>query len=132
MITREDYFMGRDKDSPPTEQMRKWADETIYRANLLLSRYYQANPEAEKTRVTSGYRTLAINSATPNSAPRSKHLTCQAVDLSDPDGELDDWCMDNQKQLEQVGLWMEHPSATKGWCHLQIVPPRSGKTVFFP
>lgn len=132
MITKDDYFMGRDKDAPPTEQMRKWADETIYRVNLLLSRYYQANPDAEKTKVNSGYRPPSVNVATPGAAPRSKHLTCQAVDLADPDGELDDWCMDNQKVLEQVGLWMEHPSATKGWCHLQIAPPRSGKTVFYP
>ena len=132
MITREDYFMGRDKSYPPSEAMLKNAEETIYRVNLLLSLYYQADPDAEKTKVTSGYRPPLINAATPNAAPRSKHMTCQAVDLADPEGELDDWCMDNQKVLEQIGLWMEHPSATKNWTHLQIAPPRSGKTVFYP
>ena len=132
MITRDDFMMGRDKTYPPTEAMLKNAEETIYRTNLLLSLYYQANPEAEKTKVTSGYRPLIINSATPGAASRSKHMTCEAVDLSDPEGELDEWCIENLKILEQVGLWQEHPAATKGWTHLQIVPPKSGKRVFYP
>lgn len=132
MITSEDFMMGRNKIYPPSEAMLKNAEETIYRTNLLLSLYYQANQDAERTKVTSGYRPAIINAATPNAAPRSKHITCEAVDLADPEGELDDWCMDNGKALEQVGLWQEHPSATKGWCHLQIVPPKSGRRVFYP
>lgn len=132
MITLADYMMGRDETDPPSEEMRKNADETIYLANLLLSWYYHDKPDAEKTKVTSGYRPSSVNANTPGASARSKHLTCQAVDLSDPEGELDDWCMENQKTLEQVGLWLEHPSATKGWTHWQIVPPRSGKRVFYP
>ena len=132
MITLTDFWMDRDKIVPPSEEMRKNADETIYRANLLLSWYYHDNPDAEKVKVTSGYRPPAINAQTPGAAARSKHMTCQAIDLSDPDGELDDWCMENGKMLEQVGLWQEHPSATKNWVHWQIVPPRSGKRVFYP
>jgi hypothetical protein len=132
MITKEDFMMGRDKTYPPSESALRNAEETIYRVNLLLSFYYQAEPAAERTKVTSGYRPPIINSATPGAAPRSKHMTCEAVDLADPEGELDDWCMDNARALEQVGLWQEHPSATKGWAHLQIVPPKSGKRVFYP
>lgn len=132
MITLDDFFMGRDKDYPPSEALRKNADETIYRANLLLSWYYHDNPDAERAKVTSGYRPPAVNTKTPGAATRSKHMTCEAVDLSDPEGELDEWCMEHQKMLEQVGLWMEHPSATKNWTHLQTVPPRSGKRVFYP
>jgi hypothetical protein len=45
---------------------------------------------------------------------------------------LDDWCLEHPEVLQEIGLWQEHPAATKGWCHLQIVPPRSGKRVFFP
>lgn len=132
MIIKDDYWMGRDRDYPPSEALLRNADETVYRANLLLSRYYQAQPDAERTKVTSGYRPAAINAQTPGAAQRSKHMTCQAVDLADPDGDLDEWCMANVIALEQIGLWQEHPSATKGWCHVQIVPPKSGKRVFYP
>jgi len=132
MITLDDYFQGRDRGFPPSEELRKNADETVYRVNLLLARYYQAHPTAEKTKVTSGYRPPMVNAATPGAAPRSKHLTCQAVDLSDPEGELDEWAFNNQKILEEVGIWMEHPACTKGWFHGQIIQPRSGRRVFWP
>jgi hypothetical protein len=68
----------------------------------------------------------------PNASPRSKHLSCQAIDLDDPNDALDAWCLDNLAVLESIGLWLEHPDATPGWCHLQIVPPQSGRRVFMP
>ena len=37
-----------------------------------------------------------------------------------------------EASLASLGLWMEHPLATKGWCHLQVVSPRSGMRVFYP
>lgn len=84
--------------------------------------------------VSSGWRPAPVNSSTPNAAPNSKHMTGQAIDIYDPDGELDDWLLTNygQASLTALGLWMEHPSATKSWCHVQTVPPRSGARVFFP
>jgi hypothetical protein len=84
--------------------------------------------------VSSGWRPPAVNEATPGAAPRSKHLSCQAVDLYDPDGDLDDWLMtdDGQHVMQDLGLWLEHPAATKTWCHVQTVPPRSGRRVFYP
>jgi hypothetical protein len=132
MITLQDYLMGRDKIEQPSEVLLRNAEETIYRANLLLSRYYQANPDAERVKVTSGYRPAVVNAKTLGAAPRSKHLTCEAVDLSDPEGELDEWCEANIKVLQDIGLWMESPGATKGWTHLQIIGPKSGKRVFYP
>jgi len=82
--------------------------------------------------ISSGWRPPAVNARVPNAAPRSKHMTGDAVDLYDPEGELDEWCMEHLDVLAELGLWMEHPSATKGWCHLQQVPPRSGRRVFWP
>ena len=132
MITLDDFFMGRDKIYPPSHELIGNARVTVDRANLLLAQYYAANPGADRAHVTSGYRPPAINADTPGAAVRSRHMTCQAVDLTDPDGLLDDWCYDNPAVLASIGLWQEHPSATKGWCHVQIVPPRSGKRVFYP
>lgn len=62
----------------------------------------------------------------------SKHLFGQAVDISDPNCELQKWIMDNVKLLEEVGLWCEDFSATKNWVHFQTVPPKSGKRFFLP
>ena len=82
----------------------------------------------------SGWRPPAVNAATPGAALRSKHMLCQAIDVHDPEGLIDNWLMTPQGQdaLTKIGLWLEHPSATKGWSHWQTVPPGSGNRVFYP
>lgn len=62
----------------------------------------------------------------------SKHLYCQALDIADPNKELQKWCLDNVALLESIGLWMEDFSATSNWVHFQILPPASGKRFFLP
>jgi hypothetical protein len=61
-------------------------------------------------------------------------MTGEAIDLYDPDGDLDEWLMSEKGRgiLEALGLWMEHPASTKSWSHLQTIPPRSGNRVFYP
>lgn len=140
-ITLADYWMGRDATYPlaMTPAIARAAVTTVDLANKLL-----AIAEADgvglvrkadtRSFVTSGWRPPAINAATPNAAPSSKHMTGQAIDIYDPDGDLDEWCMSpgGQKALVNLGLWLEHPSATKGWTHVQTIPPRSLNRVFFP
>ena len=88
-------------------------------------------------KVSSGYRSAAQNSAA-NGAKKSLHMVCKACDIADADGSLDKWCSDNQPLLEKLGLWQEHPDATKGWCHLDIGTrvtvnrPGCGKRQFRP
>lgn len=65
-------------------------------------------------------------------APHSAHKEGLAVDRYDPDGAIDDWLMARQHSLKEHGLFMEHPSATPGWCHLQLRAPASGNRVFYP
>ena len=127
-IALADYFMGRDRTHAHelTERLRDNAVITVERANGLLARAGMTGI------VTSGWRPHAINALVPNASPRSKHLSCEAIDLDDEDDALDDWCMRNLAALEEIGLWLEHPDATPGWCHLQIVPPRSRRRVFMP
>lgn len=62
----------------------------------------------------------------------SAHLIGAAVDFADRDGKLAAWCIENVPKLKQWGLYLEDPSCTVGWVHLQSVPPRSGNTVFIP
>lgn len=135
MITLTDYWMGRDKEfaSELTDQIRQNAESTVVKANLLLGYFKQsAVGDFDHYHVNSGWRPAQVNASITTAAPRSKHMTGEAIDLEDPEGALDDWCMDNLEILERLGLYLEHPSATKGWCHVQIVPPKSGKRVFYP
>jgi hypothetical protein len=61
----------------------------------------------------------------------SLHLAGAAVDISDPDGSLHDWCKANEPLLARVGLWMEEKDDQRR-VHFQILPPRSGKRFFKP
>ena len=138
-ITVADYFMGRDITHGLMlgPDLRREAARTVEVVNKLLQRVqgvsWDINPRTG-TIVSSGWRPPDVNAGTLGAAPKSKHLICRAVDLYDPDGDVDEWCMSGAGQgaLAEVGLWLEHPAATKGWCHLQTVPPGSGRRVFYP
>lgn len=128
LITLEMYYMERDKQFPQelTDELRWNAASTVDRVNQLLEAFGQDRG------VNSGWRPAAVNAATPNAAKKSKHTTCQACDLEDKDGRLDAWCLSNPEALERIGLWQEDPRSTPNWCHVQIIPPASGKRVFIP
>lgn len=134
MITLADYWMGRDKTHSKelTAEIDRNAGVTVRRANLLLSEFRFDAGDTEQRKVTSGWRPPSYNATVPGAALRSKHMTGQAIDIADPEGDLDEWCLKNITTLLRLGLWLEHPSATKGWCHLQIVPPKSGNVIFYP
>ena len=134
MITLRDYWMGREvtHSSELTPDIIRAAEVTVQRANMLLSEFRFDTKDTEIRKVNSGWRPVAINAATPGAALRSKHMTGEAIDISDPEGDLDNWCVQHMEVLERIGLWLEHPSATKGWCHVQIVAPKSGNRVFYP
>ena len=112
--------------SPSVEEH---AIELLYRVNKLIR---ENNVKLESPYLTSGWRPASFNKTVVNAAPRSKHITGEAIDLFDPDGDLDEYLLSNINVLVANGLYMEPPSATKGWCHLQSVSPKSGKRIFFP
>lgn len=93
----------------------------------------------EEVDVNSGWRPETYNSQVIGAAKNSKHITGNAIDLADPDGLIDEWLgqydspdgMTNSK-LAKYGLYRENAPYTKGWCHLQDVPPKSGKRTFNP
>lgn len=123
-----DYYMGRDKlcRSELTRELRANARDIVRRVNRLLKRAGIA------ATVSSGWRPATINAAVPGAAINSKHIHCLAIDLNDRNGQLDAWCMAHPAALEELGLWLEHPDATPGWCHLQTQAPRSGNRIFKP
>lgn len=63
---------------------------------------------------------------------KSRHLYGQAVDIADPNKELQKWCKDHESDLASIGLWMEDFSATPNWCHFQTIAPKSGNRWFLP
>lgn len=133
----DDYLMGRQKLYDCHEDIRENAAETVAKVNSLL-----AVLEAEKvpleahpktlTIITSGWRPPQINRQIKGAAPKSKHMTGQACDLYDPEGLIDEYLLEHPAALLSLGLYMEHPSATKSWCHVQTVGPKSGRRIFFP
>ena len=134
MITLDEYLdhwkvnygYVRVPDDELSEEIRREAQVTVDRANALLGEFGEERP------VNSGWRPLAVNRAIPGAALRSNHTRGMAIDLGDPDGDLDDWCMDHFDVLRELRLWLEHPAATKGWCHVQTVAPKSWKRCFYP
>lgn len=141
MITLTDYLMGRREQYPLaySPDIEREALRTIELVKPLLVAAQEAGVSLERSPrtgslVSSGWRPPAVNASTPNAAVRSLHMTGRAVDIYDPDGDLDEWLLtdEGQAMLQRLGLWLEHPAATKGWSHLQTVPPRSGKRVFYP
>lgn len=113
MITREEILMDRDKEYPLTPELEANLEALLKAVNAIRAAY------GKPLRISSGYRPGAYNTAA-GGAKRSNHMVCKAVDFRDPNGEIDKWCDENQDLLESLGLWQEHPSATKGWCHLDI------------
>lgn len=132
LISLDDYWMGRNSRyrSEWTQDVRDNANTLLERVNRLMPFMrgvdFEPDPQGFGI-VASGWRPPSYNATVPGAAIRSLHMTGQAIDLFDPDGDIDAWCWAHQDVLGRpdIDLYMEHPSATKGWCHLQCLPPKS-------
>lgn len=129
-ISVEQYFGSFSATSQPSAATRENAITLLSRVNALLA--IIDLPEAENPKVNSGWRPAWYNATVQGAAPKSRHITGEAIDIADPEGALDEYLFDRKLLLLQHDLYMEHPLATKGWCHLQSSPPRSKNRVFFP
>jgi uncharacterized protein YcbK (DUF882 family) len=86
--------------------------------------------------ITSGLRSEAqqegLIAAGKSTAHASKHIAGAAADILDEDGSLAEFVKSNLPLMQKIGFWMEEFSHTKGWVHVQIMPPGSGNRVFIP
>lgn len=121
MITQVEILQGKDGADPLTEGL--WTNLTVLLTAVNRLRTAYGKPMI----VNSGYRPAAYNKSI-GGAPNSAHITCQAVDLRDVDGEIKKFC--TEERLKECGLWMEHPSATPTWCHVQVRP--ANNRIFYP
>ena len=137
MVTLEQY-VGPHADSPDwTDEREANAVELLEKVNAL-----QAEMEADGVVFPVNPKTGSQISGTtfggfrpqdcPQGAPDSNHKKGQGIDLYDPKERIDNWCVAHQDRLKFHGICIEHPSKTGTWSHWQSVPPKSGKTVYFP
>lgn len=122
LITLEAYLMGREKLYPSeyTQEVQDNAKRLLLNVNAFL-----VELGVKSAKVTSGFRPAAINGALPNSAKRSYHMLCLAVDILDnKNQDLAHLVSSRPDLLRKYGLFLESPDATKGkntnWVHLDL------------
>lgn len=125
MITKAEILMGRIAEKDLPADLAANLDKLHKAINKLRAAY------GKPMIVSSGYRSPEQNAAAKG-AKKSNHMACLAADFHDADGKLDEWCMANLPILEECGIFLEHPEATKNWTHVQVVAPKSGNRVFRP
>ena len=132
MITSLMYFGQKDHSAQDTTN----AFELLRRVNGLLEYLrwsFIRDPDTgcpiSGSKGGSGDGGFRLKTATTG-APNSPHKLACAVDVYDPDNELDDLITDDV--LIQFDLYREHPDHTPGWCHLQCIAPKSGRRTFRP
>ena len=82
--------------------------------------------------VTSGIRSVQDQLRINPSVKSSAHMSGEAVDISDVDGAIYGWCMDNLDILIRLGIYLECRTSTPRWIHCQIRVPKSGRRIFIP
>lgn len=124
LITRDEFLMGRIKFSELTKEQQENADKIIAKVNTLLLEF------GEYRKCNSGYRSVADQARINLSAPKSKHLLCAAIDISDVDGKFHAFLKKRTDLLEQLDLYCEERMGT--WQHVQCLPPASKRRWFNP
>lgn len=121
MITRQEILQGRDISNLLTPTLESNLKTLLDAVNKLRAAY------GKPMVVNSGYRPEPYNTSI-GGAPNSAHITCQAIDIRDPDGAVKLFCTEDR--LKSYGLWMESPAATLTWCHVQVRPAKN--RIFIP
>lgn len=125
-VSVTEYLMGRATIETLTEQQVINLNTLIPKINDLLELY------KKPLHVNSGYRTKEDQLRINPKAPNSQHCECAAIDLGDRDNSFRNWCLMNLQHLVDLGLYMEEPSHTPTWVHLQVIAPKSGYRIFLP
>lgn len=136
IITVAEYLGDKPEQYPEdlTDEIIENTGILLERVNLLLANipdlYYVFHG------INSGWRPRAYNEELRaqgiKAAKNSRHISAQAIDLTDRDDRLDNLLFTHQDLLVHADLYAEWPSSTIGWCHLQSVAPLSGNRYFRP
>lgn len=124
-ITSDDKYPERAKSYELNATVIRNAKVLLRRVNAMLTHLGIAEVE-----VTSGFRPSDVNKVLPNSAKRSAHMSGEAIDLADADGDLKK--LVTKAILEKFDLYREDSTATPKWLHAQSRPTKSGRRIFLP
>lgn len=113
-VTASGKYPEREKSEDLTDEVKKNAEAFLAVLNDFLE---ELTPGVEY-KVSSGFRPASVNSKIPNAAKKSLHMTGLAIDLEDPENELDKLIESKPELLDKYGLWLEHPDSTPKWTHL--------------
>lgn len=136
-VTLDDYF-GKWKDHDDvTDEVMNNAIDFLDKLNRLMDvafmdgHDFKLNAKTQSFVSGSQYGGFRPQDC-PQGAPHSSHKVGRGVDIYDPDGEFDKWCIAHPQDMRDHGLYMEDPADTPRWCHLTDRAPASGKLVFKP
>lgn len=128
MISKDELLQGRDKKYPAeyTQEVSDNLDKLLPLLNQIRAAW------AKPMRVNSGWRPAAVNASVPGAAAKSKHTEGLAADISDVDGSLWAWVLQNLDLMQKLGIYLEDRRWTPTWVHFGFGPPKSGKRIFIP
>jgi hypothetical protein len=138
MITLTDYFAGYVNHPDITQAHIDNAVILLAAVNGLLTEALRSGKVDLETNPKTGTLISATKNGgwrpknCPEGAPNSSHKEGKGIDVYDPDGDIDEFCVYNLTALEKYGLYLEEPGSTRGWCHLTTRRPNSGNRVFYP
>lgn len=151
-ITLEEYFTNptTGEMKPHTLQDEEVAADLLARVDALAEEFAEetgenghdidpdTGTEISGTHGGAGDGGFRLPSSTTG-ADHSSHRQAKGVDKSDQHEKLDAWLSQydrddgrHNEKLEKHGLYREHPSKTRTWCHLTTRAPASGKRTFMP
>lgn len=136
MLTLQDWITSSGK-YPERAKSDELTDTVLDNAQLLLDSVNDLlvalGMDLSKVSISSGFRPSSVNTKIPNAAKKSLHMTGLALDLLDTDGKIDSLIEKNSHLLETYGLWLESPTKTPNWCHLDKGTRSKRKIkIFFP
>jgi hypothetical protein len=127
-ITKEELLKGRDIQfqSEYTDVISANLDALLIPLNKIRDAY--GSPMI----VNSGWRPASINASTPGAAKNSAHCIGLAADISDPNGLLWKWVLENLQLMKDLNIYLEDKRWTSSWVHFGLVRPASGHRIFIP
>ena len=136
-LSIEDYFGPWLNTADATPEIKEDAEHLVEAVNALMALaefdevMFHINPHTGTMVSGQTYGGFRPQSCTQG-AKNSSHKQGLAVDLFDPQGAIDEWCVNNLDKLEACGIYLESPTDTPGWAHWTIRRPGSGNRVFKP
>ena len=127
-ISKDELLKGRDQQYPGdyTQEISDNLDKLLIPLNKIRDAW------GKPMIVNSGWRPPSINASTPGAAIHSKHEIGLAADISDVDGSLWAWVLENLQLMKDLDIFMEDRRWTKDWVHFGLGQPTSGHRVFVP